>query len=67
VDFDWFVPAGRSGRLWRHARETLWHVSWANREIRRALRLAGFDRVAYFDGVDVRPPLPYQRRGMDAY
>jgi SAM-dependent methyltransferase len=67
LNFDWFVPAGRSGRLWRHARETFWHVSWTNREIMRALRRAGFDRVRTFDGIDVRPRQPYQRRGTDAY
>jgi DNA-binding winged helix-turn-helix (wHTH) protein/SAM-dependent methyltransferase len=67
LDFDWFVPAGRSGRVWRHVRETLWHVSWTDREVRRALRLAGFDRVRCFDGIDVRPRQPYQRRGTDAY
>jgi DNA-binding winged helix-turn-helix (wHTH) protein len=67
LDFDWFVPSGRSGRLWRHERESFWHVSWTDREVKRALRLAGFDRVRSFDGVDVRPSQPYQRRGTDAY
>ena len=33
------------GRVWRHVRETLWHVCWTDAEIRRALRIAGFDRV----------------------
>jgi SAM-dependent methyltransferase len=23
IDFDWFVPSGRSGRIWRHVRETI--------------------------------------------
>jgi DNA-binding winged helix-turn-helix (wHTH) protein/predicted RNA methylase len=67
LDFDWFVPAGRSGRLCRHVHETVWHVSWTNAEIRRALRGAGFDRVQCFDGVDVRPREPFERRGTDAY
>ena len=67
IDFDWFVPSGRSGRVWRHVRETLWHVCWTDREIRRALRVAGFDRVQWFDGIDVRPRLPYEKRGADAY
>ena len=39
LDFEWLLP---SGRLWRHVRETLWHVCWTDAEIRRALRLAGF-------------------------
>ncbi len=67
LDFDWFVPVGRSDGLWRNVRESFWHVSWTNQEIRRALRLAGFDCVRYVDGVEVRPPLPHQRRGTDAY
>jgi DNA-binding winged helix-turn-helix (wHTH) protein len=67
LDFDWFVPAGQSGRLWRHVRETLWHVSWTNREVMRALRLAGFDHVRCFDGIDVRPRVPDERRGTDMY
>ena len=61
LDFDWFVPSGRSA--WRHVRETLWHVCWTDREIRRALRVAGFDRVRTFDGVDVRPPLRARSAG----
>jgi DNA-binding winged helix-turn-helix (wHTH) protein len=67
LDFDWFVPAGQSGRLWRHERETLWHVCWTDGEIRQALRRAGFDRVQHFDGVDVRPRQGSERRGTDAY
>jgi DNA-binding winged helix-turn-helix (wHTH) protein/ubiquinone/menaquinone biosynthesis C-methylase UbiE len=64
LDFDWFVP---SGRVWRHVRETLWHVCWTDAEIRRALRGAGFDRVRRFDGVEVRPRGAHQTRGTDAY
>ena len=33
LDFEWLVPAAR---LWRHVRETLWHVSWTDAEIRQA-------------------------------
>jgi SAM-dependent methyltransferase len=64
LDYDWFV---QSGRVWRHVRETLWHVCWTDAEIRRALRVAGFDRVRRFDGVDVRPSVTHQKRGTDAY
>ena len=64
LDFDWLVP---SGRLWRHVRETLWHVCWTDAEIRRALRLAGFDLVRRADGLDVRPRTPGNKRGTDAY
>jgi DNA-binding winged helix-turn-helix (wHTH) protein len=67
IDFDWFVPSGRSGRMWHHVRETLWHVCWTDREIRCALRVAGFDRVRSFDGIDVRPTQPVEKRGADAY
>ena len=64
LDFEWLVP---SGRLWRHVRETLWHVCWTDAEIRRALRVAGFDLVRRFDGLDVRPRTPGERRGADLY
>ena len=60
LDFDWLVP---SGRLWRHVRETLWHVCWTDAEIRRALRLAGFDLVRRADGLDVRPRTPETSAG----
>jgi SAM-dependent methyltransferase len=64
LDFEWFVPAGRS---WRHVRETLWNVCWTDAEIRQALRAAGFSGVRRFDGIDVRPRVPGARRGTDAY
>ncbi|AMY07907.1 Transcriptional activator CadC [Luteitalea pratensis] len=64
LDFEWLLPAGR---LWRHVRETLWHVSWTDSEIKQALRVAGFELVRYFDGVDVRPQRPGTTRGTDAY
>jgi DNA-binding winged helix-turn-helix (wHTH) protein/ubiquinone/menaquinone biosynthesis C-methylase UbiE len=64
VDFEWLVP---SGRLLRHVRETLWHVCWTDAEIRRALRVAGFDLIRSFDGLDVRPRTPGEKRGTDAY
>ena len=64
LDFEWLVPAGR---LWRHVRETLWHVCWTDAEIRQGLRKAGFDFVRRFDGFDVRPKMPSVSRGTDAY
>ncbi len=64
LTFEWLVPAGV---LWRHVRETLWHVCWTDAEIRRGLRMAGFDSVQHFDGLDVRPKMPGLRRGTDAY
>ena len=64
LDFEWLVPAGR---LWRHVRETLWHVCWTDAEIRQGLRKAGFDFVRRFDGFDVRPKMPRVSRGTDAY
>ena len=64
LDFEWLVPAGR---LWRHVRETLWHVCWTDAEIRQALRKAGFGFVRRFDGFDVRPKMPGVSRGTDAY
>jgi DNA-binding winged helix-turn-helix (wHTH) protein len=64
IDFEWLVP---SGRLLRHVRETLWHVCWTDAEIRRALRVAGFDLVRSFDGLDVRPRTAGEKRGTDTY
>jgi DNA-binding winged helix-turn-helix (wHTH) protein/SAM-dependent methyltransferase len=64
LDFEWLVPAGR---LWRHVRETLWHVCWTDAEIRQGLRRAGFHLVRRFDGFDVRPKMPGVSRGTDAY
>ena len=64
LDFEWFLPEG--GRF-RHVRETLWNVGWTDAEIGRALRGAGFTRVRWFDGVDVRPRLPGAVRGTDSY
>ncbi|MGH9804691.1 MAG: class I SAM-dependent methyltransferase [Candidatus Acidiferrales bacterium] len=64
LTFDWFVAAGK---LWRHQRETVDHIAWSDAEIRRALRRAGFRRPRFFDGLDVRPPMPGAKRGYDAY
>ena len=64
LDFEWLIP---SGRMLRHVRETLWHVCWTDAEIRRALRLAGFELLRSFDGLDVRPKMAGEKRGTDAY
>lgn len=64
LDLEWLVPAGR---LWRHVRESFWHVCWTDAEIRQALRRAGLDLVSHFDGFEVRPKMPGVDRGTDAY
>ncbi len=64
ISFDWFVPAGR---LWRYQKESVPHIAWSDRAIRRALSQAGFRRVRFFDGMDVRPPMPGAKRGYDSY
>lgn len=64
LTFEWFVP---EGKLWRHERETVDHIAWSDAEIRRALRRAGFHRIRFFDGLDVRPRMPGAKRGYDAY
>jgi SAM-dependent methyltransferase len=64
LDLEWFI---RDGRAWRRYRERIEDTCWSDTEIRRALRCAGLRRIRFFDGVDVRPPAPYQKRGMDAY
>jgi len=71
LTFDWFVPAhpagGPVGKLWRHQQETVDHIAWSDAEIRRALRRAGFLRVRFFDGLDVRPRMRGAKRGYDSY
>jgi SAM-dependent methyltransferase len=78
LHFEWFLPAGKRwprlksatashGRGWCHVRESVPHICWSDAEIRRALARAGFFRVRFRDGVDVRPPMPGARRGFDAY
>jgi SAM-dependent methyltransferase len=64
LDLDWFI---RDGRAWRRYRERIEDTCWSDPEIRGALRRAGFGRIRFWDGADVRPPAPYQRRGMDSY
>jgi len=46
-DVEWFL---REGGLWRRRRERVDEVCWSEREMRAALRAAGFDRVRAFDG-----------------
>ena len=64
LTFEWFTPAGK---LWRHQGETVDHIAWSDAEIRRSLRRAGFGRLRFFDGLDVRPPMPGAKRGYDSY
>ena len=64
LDLEWFI---RNGAAWRRYRERIEDTCWSDAEIRRALRRAGFRRIRHWDGVDVRPPSAYQKRGMDAY
>lgn len=64
LDLEWFI---RDGRAWQRHRERIEDTCWSDAEIRRALRRAGFRRIRHWDGAEVRPPSPYQKRGMDAY
>jgi SAM-dependent methyltransferase len=64
LDLEWFL---RNGSAWHRHHERIEDTCWSDAEIRRALRRAGFRRIRRWDGVDVRPPSPYQKRGMDAY
>jgi SAM-dependent methyltransferase len=45
-DIDWFI---RNGRSWQRQRERVQEVCWDFREIRGALRDAGFDQVRSWD------------------
>jgi SAM-dependent methyltransferase len=64
LQLEWFI---RRGSTWRRYRERIEDTCWSDAEIRSALRRAGFRGIRFWDGVDVRPPAPYQKRGMDAY
>lgn len=64
LDFDWFIPGGKT---WRRYRERMADTCWSDTEIRSALRQAGFRRIRHWDGVDVRPPSPHLHQGYDAY
>lgn len=64
LDLEWFLPRGRD---YHHVRETIYNVCWTDREIRAALRQAGFRVVKVRDGIDVRPPFPGAVRGTDMY
>lgn len=64
LNFDWFIPQGRS---WRRYQERVEDISWSNREIRRALQGAGFHRIRSWDATQVRPSSPHGRPGYDVY
>ncbi len=64
LDLEWFI---REGATWRRYHERIEDTCWSDAEIRRALRRAGFHHLRAWDGTQVRPPSPYQKRGMDAY
>ncbi|HSC76926.1 MAG TPA: class I SAM-dependent methyltransferase [Candidatus Acidoferrales bacterium] len=64
LDLEWFI---RNGATWRRYRERIEDTCWSDAEIRRALRRAGFRRIRFWDGADVRPPSAYQKRGLDGY
>ena len=64
LEFEWFLPAGK---FWRRRRERVQDVCWTEREVRQALRSAGFGRIRSWDGIDVRPPRPDTRPGFDLY
>jgi SAM-dependent methyltransferase len=47
ADVEWFIR--EKGCLWRRHREHVTEVCWSEREIRRTLRAAGFDRIRAWD------------------
>jgi len=53
LEFTFFIA--RTKRLWEANREIIWQNTWSSREIRDALRGAGFARVRAYDLVDVIP------------
>ena len=64
LHLEWFLP--ERGR-YRHVRETIVHVAWTAKEIRRELARAGFVAIRMFDGADVRPKAMKTQRGTDLY
>ena len=64
IGCEWFIPVKN---LWRHVRESYINIAWTEREIRQALKTAGFARPIIRDGVDVRPPGFAVKRGYDIY
>ncbi len=64
LDFEWFLPAGKS---WRRYREHIEDVWWTDQQIRRALHRGGFSRLRSWDGASVRPASPHSRPGYDTY
>ena len=49
TDVEWFI---RDGSCWRRHRERIEQVAWTEVEMKRALRMAGFDRIK---GLDATP------------
>ncbi len=64
LHLEWFLP--ERGR-YRHVRETIVHLCWTEKEIRKELARAGFGKIRTFDGADVRPKAMKTPRGTDLY
>jgi SAM-dependent methyltransferase len=57
---EWFI---RQGRLWRRRREIVREVCWSLAEMRRAFKMAGFDRVRAWDSSPFFKDAPHIKRG----
>src|SRR5438093_2741874 len=64
LDLEWFV---REGRGWRRYHERIEDTWWSDREIRAALRQAGFSSISSWDGTRVRPRSLHPKPGFDCY
>ncbi len=63
-DIEWFV---RAGKLWRRHRERIENVCWTDREIRDALRWAGFVGIRSWDATELGSAFPVNQPGYDTY
>lgn len=59
-EIEWFI---REGKLWRRRHERVDEVCWSSEELRRTLRVAGFDRVRAWDGAPFFRDNPLIRPG----
>jgi len=61
--FEWFLPAGHSGKTWRRFTERYEQVAWTDAEIRSALLKAGLDLVGVWDQIRFRHNHPWLKPG----
>ena len=61
--FEWFLPAGPTGKTWRRFTERYVQVAWTDAEIRSALSNAGLDVVGVWDQIRFAHDKPWLKPG----